>query len=331
MLAVPVAELPAPHSCAGGSCRYESKVDGWRVALFRIGDQVLLQSRHGRRIGGWFPDLCRAAAVLPDGLVLDGELVAWDGARQRTDFGALQRRIVAGRGLSALAVRSPAYLVAFDVLAWRGEDVRSRPLRTRRQLLEELLAGEPDRIVLCPQTGDVDEARRWLTETLAIGAEGLVVKAPGSQYRGGRNKAWRKLRVRRSAEAVVGGVTGTRARPAALLLGRYDVEGRFRLVGGTGQLTARQAAELAPLLSAPGMGRQRSTHPWPNPLPAGWLGRWREFEDVVVYQQVEPDVVVEVSADTAQDAGRWRHPVRYIRPRLDLSPYEPVFRWDEPG
>jgi hypothetical protein len=116
-----------------------------------------------------------------------------------------------------------------------------------------------------------------------------------------------------------------------LLLGRFDIDGRLRLVGHTTHLSRPVAAEIAPLLHAPGVGRQKPTHPWPNPLPAGWLGRWGGRNDSLPYRQVEPDLVIEVEVDTAFELGRFRHPCKALRARLDMRPYDvPPFRWDEP-
>ncbi|MGA8115498.1 MAG: ATP-dependent DNA ligase [Actinocatenispora sp.] len=276
MLAASVDALPP---AGARPFRFEVKWDGWRAALFTRAGRPLLQSRHGRRLDSWFPDMRRAAREqLRPEVVLDGELVSWSPSRERTDFLGLSRRITAGRGLPALAIRSPAYFVAFDLLAVDGMDLRSRPLAERRARLEQLLQeAASDRIVLCPQTADLDEARAWMTTMEPLGIEGLVAKPAAGRYRAGRHRGgsgWLKWRARQSSEAIVGGVTGTRRRPETLLLGRRDPAGRLRVVGRTVPLTGDQAAELGPLLTPPGVGRQYPTHPWPVPLPAGWLGRW---------------------------------------------------------
>lgn len=329
-VAVPVAELPAPGSCAGG-CVYEPKFDGFRALVTWSETGLSVRSRAGRRLDPYLPDLTRILApVLPAGTRLDGEVVAWSADREATDFAALQRRFTAGRGLIALAARSPASLVAFDVLAVAGEDLRRQPLRYRRRRLVELVAGAPNQLVLCPQTGSVTEARAWAETMAPLGVEGLVVKPAGLPYRPGRGAGWRKWRARTTTEAVVGGITGSRSRPETLLLGRYDVDHRLRLVGRTTRLSAAVAAELAPLLHPPSPGRQRIEHPWPNPLPAGWLGRWGGRAEPLPYRQVDPVIVVEVSADRAYENGRWRHNPAARRARLDLSPYDtPPYRWDD--
>jgi hypothetical protein len=82
-----------------------------------------------------------------------------------------------------------------------------------------------------------------------------------------------RLRQRSSTEAIIGGVTGTIGRPETLLLGRYDADGVLRYIGHTRPLTPSQRAEFAGVLRPPRSSRQRATtHPWPRPLPASWLG-----------------------------------------------------------
>jgi len=310
-----------------GGCLYEPKWDGWRGLLLRNDDGRLhLRSRAGRRLDPYVPDVLRAAgAVLPQATALDGEIVAWRAGR--TDFGALQQRLAAGRRLSAVAAFAPAYFVAFDALILTDRDLRDQPLVQRRAELEALLADGADRLLLCPQTRDEGEARAWAVEMAPLGVEGIVVKPANSRYRAGRGSGWKKWRSRHTTEAVVGGLTGTRDRPETLLLGRFSADGRLRVVGRTSRLTDAQAAEIAPLLHPPGAGRQRARHPWPQPLPAGWLGHFGE-QDALAYRPTEPDVVVEVSADSAYEQGRWRHPPRYVRHRADLSPWDtPPHRW----
>lgn len=136
----------------------------------------------------------------------------------------------------------------------------------------------------------------------------MIVKGAGQPYRPGR-RDWYKYKRRDTTEAIVGGVTGTLARPDQLVLGRYDSRtGRLRMVGRSTPLPPRTretvGAELTPA---------RADHPWPAELPPGWHGR-----DPTPYTRVHPELVVEVSADVATDAGGWRHPVRYQRLRPDI-------------
>jgi ATP-dependent DNA ligase len=101
-------------------------------------------------------------------------LVVWDVAADRTSFTALQRRIVAGRGLYALIAAWPAHMVCFDLLQDRGAVLLDDPLDQRRGQLESLLTHAPAAIQLCPQTADLDQARRWTDELPATGIEGVL-------------------------------------------------------------------------------------------------------------------------------------------------------------
>ncbi|MFB7468238.1 hypothetical protein ACFCZ1_32970 [Streptomyces sp. NPDC056224] len=105
MLAQAAESIPGPGVLAGGLA-LEQKFDGHRAILFTPaspGRRLLLQTRHGTLIQDRFPDLTAAAGQLPDGLVLDGELVVWDTAAARLSFEALQRR-AAARGRTAIAL-----------------------------------------------------------------------------------------------------------------------------------------------------------------------------------------------------------------------------------
>ncbi|MEU5526261.1 ATP-dependent DNA ligase [Micromonospora chersina] len=307
MLAAPVAELPTgPHLA------YEPKWDGWRTVAFRDTAGVRLQSRAGRDLTGYFPDVTATLWSLPAGTVLDGELIVW--AEGRTDFALLQRRVTAGRGLAALADRHPAHFVAFDLLSGPGgEPLLDLPLAERRDRLARLLDGAPPGLVLCPQTGDLAEAREWLRTWTDAGVEGIVVKRRDGRYEPGR-RGWQKVRAHRTVETLVGGVTGPVTDPDTLLVGRCDDRGRLRYLGRTHPLHRRQRRELAGLLRpAAAQG-----HPWPEPLPGGWTGQLNPAPPLP-YTPVRHDLVVEVEADTAYEHGRWRHRVRHLRPRLDLA------------
>jgi len=322
MLEPPVQPMTAAAvtSLPEGRYAYEPKWDGWRALLFRTGDGVFLQSRTGKPLARYFPDLVRVAReALPAGLVLDGELVVWERALGRTSFALLQRR-VGGAGAVREAYRNPATFAAFDLLAVDGEAVLAEPLHRRRVLLETLLDGAPPQLALTPHTLDVELAREWLAVWPALGMEGVVAKDLDAPYTPGK-RGWLKLRERNTAEAVVGGVTGGLAAPDTVLLGRYDLTGRLRYTGRTKPLAPAQRAALAPLLTPAGQRRRGGgiSHPWPQPLPVGWAGSFGT-PTALPYHQVAPALVVEVRVDAAYEHSRWRHPVDFVRPRPDLNP-----------
>jgi ATP-dependent DNA ligase len=319
MLAATVQQLPGADAYHGGT-RYEPKFDGWRALAFTDRDGVYLQSRSGKPLGDYFPDVTRLLHDhLPPGVVLDGELVGWDPESGRTSFSLLQRRVTAGRHISVEAAAHPTHLVVFDLLQDPdGRALLDRPLERRRTRLQRLLADAPPQVPLCPHTADMEQACGWLDSWTAAGVEGLVIKGANSRYQPGR-RGWAKLKARRTTEAIVAGVTGNLHRPQTLLLGRLDATGRLRFIGRTVPLPPDAAHDLAHLLNPiPPSGATTSQHPWPNPLPAGWHGHFQHSQPEP-YLPVEPVVVVEIDVDVAYEQGRFRHPVRYRRARADLA------------
>jgi ATP-dependent DNA ligase len=322
MLARPVDALPVPAACAGG-CAYEPKFDGWRCLVFVQPRGVYLQSRAGRPLARYFPEIARICRqVLPAGTVIDGELVVWEPAGGRTSFTLLQRRVSAGRRVLHLAMQHPAHLVVFDLLQADGQPLLDTPLADRRARLAALLANAPGQLALCPQTTEQHRAVEWFTAWTSTGIEGLIIKGLASRYRPGR-RGWSKYRSKTTTEAIIAGVLGSTSDPHALLLGRFDHQDRLRYVGRTHPLTPAQRADLAGALT-PAIRHRRGggiDHPWPRPLPASWTGQLGAAEPVN-YRQVEPLVVAEVRVDTACDHGRWRHMAHHVRIRADMSIYE---------
>lgn len=301
--------------------RFELKFDGWRCLAWVGRDSVELQSRQGRSLTRWFPDVCRAlAGHIPAGTLLDGELLSWDTTHGCTSFTHLQRRITAGRRLSAEIDAHPAHLVLFDVLRdGRGRSLLNEPLQARRRRLERLLRGAPPQLVLCPQTADPVEAQVWFSDMGVTGVEGLVVKPAASRYLPGQ-AGWVKVKARASTELIVGGVTGTIAEPVALLVGRFDENGGLRYLGQTHPVCAGMRREVGRLLQPMTFHGDGSGHPWPVPLPAAWSLNLTDRRPLA-YTPVEPHLVVEVEVDAAQDGrtGRYRHGARLIRCRPDLT------------
>src|SRR5215210_9480093 len=133
-LARSAKELPE-----GDGWRYEPKFDGFRTIVFRDGDDVQLQSRNGRPMNRYFPDIVEQVLELPhDRLVLDGEMmVVVDGVQE---FDLLSQRIhPAASRVERLRAETPASLVAFDLLALDGDDLQELPFEQRRGRLERLL------------------------------------------------------------------------------------------------------------------------------------------------------------------------------------------------
>ena len=139
------------------------------------------------------------AALLPDGTVLDGELLPWTGERP-LPFAQLQRRIGRKTPSRRILEEVPVALVGYDLLEQAGEDLRPLPLVERRRRLRDLLeaTGSAGRLVLSPALGAGDwaalaDARRRARE---LGAEGLMLKRLDSAYGVGRRKGdWWKWKV----------------------------------------------------------------------------------------------------------------------------------------
>ncbi|MFE7777862.1 ATP-dependent DNA ligase [Streptomyces sp. NPDC057445] len=210
-LAESVGTLPRGRGLA-----YEPKFDGHRILIFKLDGAAALQARSGRIVTAAFPDLAEAALALPDGTVLDGEVVVWTGGR--IDFAAVQRRAAATAGRAGiLARRLPASYAAFDLLAEGGEDLRAAPYEHRRERLVGLLGPLGPPLQPVPMTTDPEIAATWYETLPASGIEGLVIKRLGGPYRAGA-RDWRKLRHTDVRDAAVVGFTGPPDRPGALVL-----------------------------------------------------------------------------------------------------------------
>jgi DNA ligase-1 len=175
----------------------EWKWDGIRAQLIRVDGGVRLWSRGDEALDGRFPEIERAAAALPEGTVLDGELVGW-AADAPLPFARLQRRINRLRPGPKLLADCPVRFVAYDLLRLDDRDLRASPLADRRAALERLLAGAPAALGISPRL----RAARWdalaalRAEARAHGVEGLMLKRLDSAYRGGRHRGdWWKWKI----------------------------------------------------------------------------------------------------------------------------------------
>lgn len=169
---------------------------------------------------------------------------------------------------------------------------------------------------LTPQTPDRTTAERWLRDyaQVPVGVEGIMIKSVADPYRPGK-RGWQKLRIRHTAESIVGAVTGPLEAPVRLVLALPGREGKLLVAGATSALTRLESADVGRLLS-PGL----SDHPWPPELAGVRLGSFGG--DKIAVTRVDPHLVVEVETDTSFEFGRWRHPTRFVRVRPDLSAEE---------
>jgi ATP-dependent DNA ligase len=246
---------------------YQPKWDGYR-ALYSAGR---LFSRNGTNLTPLFLDLIPIlTARLPADLSLDGELVAWSPSEGRLDFPGLQARMTAGKRIRTVAAQRPAQYVAFDVLAAGREDLRHRPLRERRLILERALSGLGSPIVLCQQTEDLVTARECLRTLTAGGIEGLVIKdAAGSYPTREGQRSWWKYKSKATLDMLAIGFTGTATSPSSLVLafpGAEDDDGQPVTAGSTTVLSKAAAKPIVPLLRPTGAMFER-TFAWGSAEP----------------------------------------------------------------
>jgi bifunctional non-homologous end joining protein LigD len=287
-------ELPADTDQRWG---FEFKWDGVRALAHVRGGRLALRARSGNDVTDAYPELARLPAALAGhDAVLDGEVVAFDGAG-RPDFGLLQGRIHRhGPEAARLAAAAPVSYLVFDLLAWDGQSLLGLPYTERRERLDALgLAA--DRWVTTPWfRGGGSRVQAASREN---GLEGVVAKRLDGAYRpGGRGPDWRKVKNIRTQAVVVGGWRPGAGRRAggigSLLLGVHDDTGAFVFAGhvGTG-LTAKALADLAAAVTP------RATSPFAGTLP-------REVTRDAHW--VSPVLVGEVAFTEWTREGRLRHP-----------------------
>ncbi|WP_254427526.1 ATP-dependent DNA ligase, partial [Mycolicibacterium fortuitum] len=171
------AQVKVPDEA--GVWSYEPKWDGFRALAFRDSDTVVLQSRSGKELGRYFPELLDALRdELADRCVLDGEVVVpreIDG-RVRLDWESLSQRIhPAESRVRMLAEQTPACFIAFDLLALGADNLMDRPFSERRAALVDAL-GSGRSFHVTPATTDIATARRWFDEFEGAGLDGLIAK-----------------------------------------------------------------------------------------------------------------------------------------------------------
>ena len=176
----------------------EWKWDGLRAQLIRRKSRAVLWSRGEELLAASFPEIRDLANALPDGTVVDGEIVAWEHGRA-LPFVALQRRI--GRKLQGpmLWDEVPVVFMAFDLLERGGTDWRESPFVERRSELKALIAAaQQDRLMLSPavNAADWEQLGALRRESRERGVEGLMLKRRGSTYGVGRTKGdWWKWKI----------------------------------------------------------------------------------------------------------------------------------------
>ena len=278
---------------------FERKLDGIRCVAIRDGARVRLLSRNDLALNGRYPEVAQALeADACDRFVVDGEVVAFDGAR--TSFARL-----AERGHR----RVPVFLYVFDLLWLDGRDVRALPLRTRKRLLRSALSFE-GAVRLTPYRNGAGEA--LFEEACRKGWEGVIAKRADSPYRSTRSRDWLKFKCEQGQELVIGGFTppkGARTDFGALLVGHFD-DGALRYAGkvGTG-FDHETLRELGRRMRA----LRRDDPPFADAASIRERGvTW-----------VKPELVAQIGFTEWTSAGRLRHP-RFLGLRDDKAAREVV-------
>jgi bifunctional non-homologous end joining protein LigD len=260
---------------------YEVKFDGYRALLIKHGGHVQLRSRNDKDLTRAYPSIHDAALRLnADTVVLDGEVVAVD-ATGHPSFQALQHR--------GAHPRHAIVFYAFDVIHLEGRDLSGLPLEQRKARLPEIVEGS--RILLShalPGTAAqvVDAVQR-------LGLEGVIAKRKDSVYQAGlRTDAWRKLKLDKQQEFVIGGYRPGAHGVDALLVGFYErsrlqFAGKVR-AGFTPHLRRQVFAELKPLHAA-----RCPFSDLPNSTTSHW-GGGVTADQMAEMQWVKPKLVAQI-------------------------------------
>jgi DNA ligase D-like protein (predicted ligase) len=256
----PMLLLPASTLPEGPNWSYELKLDGYRALAIKTGGAVYLRSRNNKDFNSRYPAIVEALIGLPDGTVIDGEVVALD-AQGRPSFNLLQNR-----GSAASIV----YYV-FDLMVVAGRDVMAAPLAARRELLlRRVLPTLREPIHYSPP---LDASPADLIRSVREhGLEGLVAKRLDSTYEPGqRTGAWRKVRLNRGQEFVIGDYTPSAQNFDALIFGYYDGDRLIYAARTRSGFTPASRQQLFQRFD----GLQLAECPLAN-LPEASGGRWGE-------------------------------------------------------
>ena len=331
MLAKRIGEIPSEEVWS-----FEPKWDGFRAIVFRDGDDLMIQSRDGKPLDRYFPELREPLlSQLPERCILDGEVVI--AKTHGLDFDSLSLRIhPAASRIKMLSAEIPASVVFFDLIAVGDQDLRAVPFTERRARLEEILQDAKPPIHITPATTDHATAQDWFTRFEGAGMDGVMAKKLDSIYAPDK-RTMLKVKHERECDCVVAGFRwhkeskGKGQQPASedsigsLLLGLYDVEGKLQHVGVCASFTAAKRKELVEFL-APYRTNASEGHPW-----GGWAGedadgsrmpgaksRWTGTKDLS-WVALRPELVAEVSYEHMQ-GDRFRHMAHFRRWRSDRLP-----------
>ena len=327
MLAKRVSELPV-----GETWMFEPKWDGFRAIIFRDGDEILIQSRDGKSLNRYFPELMEPIKTqLPSRCVLDGEIVIT--AKGGLDFERLQLRIhPAASRVKLLSQETPASIIFFDVLCEANEDLRTSAFGSRRKRLETMLSSATSPIYLTPVTYERTLAEDWFRRFEGAGLDGVMAKSNEGTYEANK-RVMLKVKHERDCDCVVAGFRwhkeGEETAVGSLLLGLFDGSGSLQHVGVCASFTQVRRRELAEYLR-PYRKDALIEHPWAHWAEQGVMmgeqrmpggqSRWSGGKDLS-WEPLRPELVVEVAYEHMQ-GDRFRHLAHFRRWRTDKTPRE---------
>jgi ATP-dependent DNA ligase len=321
MLAKRVDEIPA-----GEDWLFEPKWDGFRALIFRDAQEILIQSRDGKSLNRYFPELMEPLRrQLSDRCVLDGEIVI--ASDRGLDFDALQLRIhPAASRVNLLSKQIPASIVFFDLLCEEDRDLMNEPFQLRRKALETLLSSAEAPLHLTPATAERAVASDWFRRFEGAGLDGVMAKQTSGVYEPDK-RVMLKVKHERDCDCVVAGFrwhkNGEGTAVGSLLLGLYDGSGSLQHVGVCASFTQAKRRELVEYLE-PYRKDALVDHPWKreaadgNHRMPGGQSRWSQGKDLS-WELLRPELVVEVAYEHMQ-GDRFRHMAQFRRWRLDKGP-----------
>jgi ATP-dependent DNA ligase len=284
MLAKRVDRIPE-----GEGWVFEPKWDGFRILVFRDGDELLIQSRDEKPLDRYFPELAAPLkAALPERCVVDGEVVVAKGSA--LDFEALRQRIhPAASRIHLLAGEIPASVVAWDLLCRDDRSLLATPFHERRAELESILARAEPPIYLTPATTDRAVASDWFQRFEGAGLDGVMAKPRDGLYEPNKR-----------------------------------VMLKVKHVGVAASFTAEKRRQLVTFL-APYRERALEGHPWrawagdevTQRMPGG-KSRWSQGKNLS-WEPLRVELVAEVAYDHMQSS-RFRHTAQFRRWRTDKAP-----------
>jgi bifunctional non-homologous end joining protein LigD len=304
MECLPVLEVPD-----GPEWTYELKLDGYRLEVVQRGQETTLYSRRRNILNKKFPYIAAALKDLPDGTVIDGELVGL-GTDGRPDFNMLQNFRSAEANIT---------YYAFDILVRKSRDLTMLSLSERREILRRVI--KPAKHVAVSEVSD-QTATEMLKFVRSHGLEGIIAKRSDSVYQSGqRTGAWSKHRINMGQEFVIGGyVAGTHGFDS-LVIGFYqgkELHYAARVRAGFVPATRREVFEQI-------KGFKTAKCPFVN-LPEKQAGRWGQgltAEKMKECVWLRPEAVARFDFLEWTGADHLRH-TKFVAMRDDKDPRKVV-------